>query len=277
MIDSNQIPKYKSKLTIPPVFKPHYEFDHNRDRDILTYDVDIIEIKTQMLPDGFPKTNGYAYGGIVYDNECCSGRYAASIPGPTFKVNADEEVLVRWHNKLDKPHILPVDPTLHWANPNNMEKPTEPFNDYPYGYALAQYPIPTVVHLHGGETPGKYDGFPEAWFTHNGKYGEAYETNEYLYLNKQQSSTLFYHDHALGITRLNVYAGLSGFYFLRDPKNDLDNCECSILPSGCYEIPLMIQDKSFNLDGSLYFSAEGDSASHPYWRRFFYGNTNSEW
>lgn len=274
MLDSSRIPKYKSELTIPPVFQPCCEFNSDRSKCILTYDVDMVEIETQMLPEDFPTTRGYAYGGIVYDEESCCGRYAASIPGPTFEANTDEEVLVRWHNKLDKPHILPVDPTLHWANPNNMEMPNEPFKCYPPGYSLAQYPIPTVVHLHGGETPGRYDGFPDAWFTHDGKLGEAYESNEYLYLNKQQSSTLFYHDHALGITRLNVYAGLSGFYILKDPNNDLDNCAYSVLPSGPYEIPLMIQDKTFNKDGSLYFSAKGDSASHPYWRRFFYGNTN---
>ena len=68
------------------------------------------------------------------------------------------------------------------------------------------------------------------------------------YPNCQPSTTLWYHDHALGITRLNVYAGLAGFYLIRDEAEKALN-----LPQGEFEIPLMLQDRLFHRDGSLYY------------------------
>lgn len=275
MIDSRRIPKYVSQLEIPPIFKPKYRYDDYYLKYVPCYDVDIVETKVQMLPEGFPKTTVYAYAGLVYSSHNSTEEYVATVPGPTFIAYTDEGISVKWNNKIKNKHILPVDPTLHWANPNNMQKPTYPFCMYPPGYEKAQYPVPTVVHLHGGETESKYDGFPGSWFTHDGKVGPEYVTNVYKYLNRQQSSTLFYHDHTLGITRLNVYAGLSGAYIIKDLNNYLDDNKITPLPCGKYDIPLIIQDKSFNCDGSLYFSADGENPYvHPYWRRFFYGNTN---
>jgi spore coat protein A len=58
--------------------------------------------------------------------------------------------------------------------------------------------------------------------------------------------TLWYHDHAIGQTRLNVYAGLAGAYIIRDDEEDALG-----LPSGEHEIALIIQDRSFAPDGSL--------------------------
>lgn len=275
MIDSSTIPKYVSQLEIPPIFKPKYEYDDYYSEYVPFYDIDIVETKVQMLPEGFPETTVYAYAGLVYSQNNKKGEYKATVPGPTFMVYTNEGISVKWNNKIKNSHILPVDPTLHWANPNNMQKPVYPFYNYPPGYLKAQYPVPTVVHLHGGETESKYDGFPESWFTYNEKVGPSYITNVYKYLNRQQSSTLFYHDHTLGITRLNVYAGLSGAYIIKDLNNYLDDYKTTPLPTGKYDIPLIIQDKSFKKDGSLYFSSEGENPStHPYWRRFFYGNTN---
>ncbi len=274
MIDSKTIPKYVTELEIPPVFKPKLIYNEEYKKCTKFYEVDMVETKVQMLPLGYPKTDVYAYAGLVYSKNNFKGEYKATVPGPTFITYANDPIEVKWNNKIETPHIFPVDPTLHWANPNNMPTPKPPFKSYPPGYPLAQYPVPTVIHLHGGESESKYDGFPESWFTYDGKVGQAYETNVYRYLNEQQSSTLFYHDHALGITRLNVYAGLVGAYLLKDPCNYLDD-ECkSPLPTGKYDIPLIVQDRSFNEDGSSFFSADGDNPStHPYWRRFFYGNT----
>lgn len=273
MIDPKKIPKYVTELEVPPVFKPKLVWSNESKSWITRYEVDMVETKVQILPPRYPKTKVYAYAGMVYSH-CGQVEYKATVPGPTFMAYTDEPVEVKWNNKIENPHMFPVDPTLHWANPNNIQRPTPPFKPYPPGYPLAQYPVPTVVHLHGGESESKYDGFPESWFTHDGKFGATYETNIYRYLNEQQSSTLFYHDHALGITRLNVYAGLVGAYLLMDPCNYLDNECLSPLPTGKYDIPLIIQDRSFNDDGSSFFSAEGDNPStHPYWRRFFYGNT----
>lgn len=274
MIDSKTIPKYTSNLDILPVFKPIYEYDCTLNKYIPTYKVDIIKTEVQMLPDDYPKTTVYAYGGIVYSNDDTE-EYVSSTPGPSFVVEKNEAISVEWRNKIDDEHILPVDPTLHWANPNNFIVPPKPWPPFPPGFIEAQFPVPTVTHLHGGETEAKYDGFPDSWFTFNGITGPAYETNVYRYLNQQQSTNLFYHDHALGITRLNVYAGLSGAYIIKDPCNILDCDDCSPLPQGKYDIALIIQDKSFNEDGSLYFPANGiNSDTHPYWRPAFFGNTN---
>lgn len=274
MMDSKIIPKYQTELTIPPVFMPTQKYDKFYKCCVPTYEVDMVEAEVQMLPACFPKTKVYAYAGMVYAENNCCGEYRASVPGPTFMEEAGQAISVIWNNRIKGKHLFAIDPTLHWANPNGMVTPEYPFQPYPEGYLLAQEPVPTVVHLHGGETESKYDGFPDSWFTHNGKNGPMYETNEYKYLNQQQSSTLFYHDHTLGITRLNVYAGLSGAYLISDPYNYLDNIDCTPLPSGKFDIPLMVQDKSFDEDGNLSFSAEGDVPDvHPYWRRFFYGNT----
>ena len=109
--------------------------------------------------------------------------------------------------------------------------------------------VKTVVHLHGSRVVDDSDGYPEAWYTPNYKItGPKFTRKVYEYTNHQEGLTMWYHDHAMGITRLNVYAGLAGFYFLRDSLEEGLN-----LPKGKYEIPLMIQDKSFNSDGSLFY------------------------
>lgn len=150
---------------------------------------------------------------------------------------------------------------------------------FPPGYKKAQYPVPIVTHLHGGEVPSAFDGHPDAWFTylHNttssqGKprTGSAYVTDRYTYPNKQQPTTLWYHDHTLGITRLNVVMGLAGFYLLRDPADPV----APSLPSKEYEIPLVIQDRVFNTDGTFFFPNVGVNPDiHPYWVPEFFGDT----
>jgi FtsP/CotA-like multicopper oxidase with cupredoxin domain len=151
-----------------------------------------------------------------------------------------------------------------------------PFLPYPPGYPLAQYPITMVTHLHGGEDRSDSDGHPEAWFTANGLRGDKFITDEYIYPNNQNPTTLWYHDHSLGITRLNIQLGLLGMYIIRDPQNPLDN-ECTTpLPHGKYEIPLVLQDHTFNADGSLFFPNVGDNPDiHPYWEPEFFGTVNT--
>lgn len=117
-----------------------------------------------------------------------------------------------------------------------------------------------------------FDGHPDAWFTAGGKKGPAYVSSLYYYPNRQEPTTLWYHDHALGIARLNVYAGLAGFYLIREG----DTCcrEKFNLPEGSYEIPIVIQDRSSPEDGSLFFPTEGDNPEiHPYWVPEFFGDT----
>ena len=118
-------------------------------------------------------------------------------------------------------------------------------------------------HLHGIKVLPDSDGYPEAWFTKGfAQTGPFFESELYNYPNDQPATTLWYHDHALGITRLNVYTGLAGLYIIRDEvEGDLN------LPSGPYEIPLMIQDRSFNANGSLFYPVQepDDREVPPVW------------
>jgi spore coat protein A len=130
--------------------------------------------------------------------------------------------------------------------------------------------VRTVVHLHGHKVLPDSDGYPEAWFTNGfAQTGPFFTTEIYYYPNDQPATTLWYHDHALGITRLSVYTGLAGFYFLRDQSEDHLN-----LPCERFEIPLMIQDRAFHPDGSLLYPIQvpGDPERyHPSGCRSFSG------
>ncbi|WP_243291790.1 multicopper oxidase [Bacillus sp. FJAT-47783] len=161
--------------------------------------------------------------------------YNGHFPGPTFKVWCHQPIRVLWKNELPLRHFLPIDTTVHGAEKDKPE-------------------VRTVVHLHGGVTPDISDGYPEAWFTNGFNKVGPYFTNQlYIYPNQQSASTLWYHDHAVGITRLNIYAGLAGFYIIHDEH------EQSLgLPSGQYDIPLLIQDRTFHSDGSLFYPSQPD-------------------
>ena len=116
-----------------------------------------------------------------------------------------------------------------------------------------------MTHLHGGHNDSIYDGLPDEWFTQFGPdgsrgVGPKFYSSSMTYDNDQDAATLWYHDHALGMTRLNVYAGLAGFYVLQD-QDRLDLVEKGVLPSGNYDIGMAIQDRAFTKDGQLYYPA----------------------
>jgi len=272
-INPLDIPKYENEITGPPPV-------HVPSRYKCEYVVDILEFRQQILPPGFPVTTVWGYGGQAID--AVTGEYLGYIkhsPGATFEARRNSPLTVKWINKLSSPHQLPVDPTLHWADPNNLGMVMCPCLPFPPGYEKAQYPVPIVTHLHGGEVPSAFDGHPDAWFTYLHNYssskgkprtGPAYITDKYTYPNRQQATTLWYHDHALGITRLNVVMGLAGFYLLRDPYDPVANS----LPSRKYEIPLVIQDRTFNSEGTFFFPNVGINPDvHPYWVPEFFGDT----
>ncbi len=276
-LDPKEIQKYVNQLSKPAVYKPCITKKWGRfgKRNMKhSYTIDISEFYQQILPPGLPQTKVWGYGGLIKDEKTGKVKYSRSAPGATFEAIRGVPVKVKWINKLKGKHLFAVDPTLHWANPNNMMPiPPKPWPAFPPGFKEAQFPVPIVTHLHGGENESVYDGYPEAWFTFNGKVGPDFKTSQYFYPNDQQSATLWYHDHALGITRLNVYAGLAGFYLLRD-KNHCSLDETLCLPSGKYEIPLVIQDRMFNTDGSLLFNNVGINPDiHPYWVPEFFGDT----
>jgi spore coat protein A len=274
-VDPTTIPKYVNQLTKPPVHVPTgTKFDPETGKNLPLYTVTEKEIQQQMLPPGYPTTKAYAYGGLV--NFAESGeppniQTAFTVPGPTFEAVRDQRIFVHYQNNLTNPQMFPVDPTIMAANPNNMAEPTAPFKPFPPGYKDAQSPIPTVVHLHGGVTPSASDGFPEAWFTAGEQItGPAFTSSTFEYYNAQFATTLWYHDHTLGMTRLLVAGGLAGTYLIRDPKDQI----ASFLPSGKFEIPLMLQDRAFNSDGSIHFTQVGDNPDiHPYWDPEYFGDT----
>lgn len=292
-LNPSEIPKYVNQLPKPLVYKPFVlkvktkvgfdsqsdirkEFKDEETRHL--YFVDISEFKEQILPLGYPKTTVWGYGGLIKDPMTGWIKYSRSSPGATFEAQRGIPVMVKWINRLTGSHLFAVDPTLHWANPNDMPMdPLMPWPSFPPGFPDAQKPVPIVTHLHGGEVQSISDGHPDSWFTSNGIKGPEFATSLYTYPNTQEATTLWYHDHALGITRLNVYAGLAGFYLLRDRRQCDENFshdEELSLPKGKYEIPIVIQDRSFNNDGSLSFTNEGVNPDiHPYWNPEFFGNT----
>jgi FtsP/CotA-like multicopper oxidase with cupredoxin domain len=150
-------------------------------------------------------------------------------------------------------------------------------NGAPSGPCAQQYlgPIPATVHLHGAEIAAAYDGDPESWFTPNGLKGSDYHTIGnptsgraiYEYPNSQEPGTLWFHDHALGITRLNVYAGLAGFYFLKDSDREPQG-----YPSGAQEIEMAVQDRMFDKNSQPYLKIQQQSINHPFWAPGFEGD-----
>src|SRR5262249_6735844 len=128
--------------------------------------------------------------------------------------------------------------------------------------------VPTVIHLHGGEDQSTSDGVPEGWFTSTGLHGNGYSTQHrtspdsavYVYPNGQQGTTMWFHDHTLGITRLNVYSGQAAFYLLRDRFDTGLHSNPLRLPAGRHEVELMIQDRQFDTNGQLFFP---DSTNDP--------------
>ena len=205
---------YVDWLPIPPVAVPV----RGRAGGEAFYEIAMKEFRQKLHRD-LPPTTLWGYNG--------------QYPGPTIEAYRNRPVQVRWINDLRyldtglprTDHYFDVDTRIH--GPDMYGKMPR-----------------TVVHLHGGHVPPEYDGFPESTFVSGG-------SRLYRYPNTQLPTALWYHDHALGITRYNVMMGLAGFYLIRDRDE-----EALHLPSGAYEIPLLVQDRSFNPDGSLRYPAQ---------------------
>ena len=174
--------------------------------------------------------------------------YNGSYPGPTILAKKDVPIEIFWRNNLVNgsnnplPHLLPVDASVHWALEDQAN--------------WRQYGVPVVTHLHGGHTESASDGLPDAWFTPNftlkGHEFIKGDVTPYHYSNTQEAATIWYHDHALGITRLNVYAGLAGYYLITD-NNEMNLQNTAKLPAAPYDLGLAIQDRMFTSDGQLYY------------------------
>src|SRR6266545_672611 len=261
-LDPTTIPQYVDPLPIPQVMPKQGTIGTTIDN----YEIAARQIQQQVLSTGLPQTTVWGYGAPASPS-------SFSYPARTIEALTNRPVRVTWINDLRDnngaflPHLLPVDQTLHWANPpqdcldGTLHPDCRGQSQLPY-----MGPVPIVTHLHGAHVQPDSDGYPEAWYlpaANNIPVGFATKGSNFgqipgvpvtpgaavfQYPNSQRATTLWFHDHVLGMTRSNVYTGLAGFYLLRDPATDPAG-----LPKGAFEIPLVIQDKSFNSDGSLFY------------------------
>lgn len=331
-MDPTTIPKYAQPLLIPPVMPMSGTTRTRSGKPIDLYEISLRQFTQQVLPAPLPATTVWGYGPAGV-----GGMHNA--PSLTIEARVDRPVRVRWVNRLvdaagnHLPHLLPVDPTLHWANPpgGTTGRDTRPMFDSPPPPYTG--PVPMVTHVHGAVGVGdESDGYPEAWVLpaardippghanrgnwydffaakarvrHGVSWGPGSATCQYP--NRNRASTLWYHDHTLGMTRLNVYAGPAGFYIVRggpdgdDAVTDARTGMRAALPGPApragdrankryREIPLAIQDRAFNADGSLFYpdgraffdgvtgpfvgeAGAGMDAFSPFWNPEFFGNT----
>lgn len=305
-LDPLSIPKYQEPLFIPPAMQ------QVKQGKVTEYEIAARQFEQQVLPEGFPMTTVWGYGKMGDPLPGPGVSSSFHYPAYTIEAQTNEKIRVTWVNHLVDdpesdtphflPHFLPVDQTIEWAFPDKQDI----LDPKPY-----LGPVPLVAHINGAHVYDHSDGSPEGWFMPPAsdipvgfdKLGLMYTTQgvpvkgtaegaaRYEYQNDQPAATLWYHDHTMGITRLNVYAGLTGFWIIRDemeanlnlpaPSPQLDDAE----GTSYYDIPLAIQDRSFNEDGSLFYPdsrAFYDGYEGPYlpdtlipatWNPTFFGDT----
>jgi FtsP/CotA-like multicopper oxidase with cupredoxin domain len=332
-LDPNDVSKYVTPILIPPVMPRAAVITAPGGKPVDYYEISMRQFAQQILPAGMPQTTVWGYGGKAAQSN--RGLLIHHAPSLTIEATVNRPVRIKWINELLDangnflPHLLPVDPTLHWANPpggtsGRDSRPT--FTETPERYTG---PVPIVTHVHGAVgVHDDSDGYAEAWYlpaANNIPGGYAREGTWYdffagkaaasygvtwrpgfatfQYPNGNRAATIWYHDHALGMTRLNVYAGPAGFYLIRGgPAGDkalLDSRtgQTAVLPGPApregdkfppnkpyREIPIAIQDRAFNTDGSLFYPDSReffdgitgpyipDTDISPIWNPEFFGN-----
>jgi len=271
------VDKYVLPLVKPPAMPLSKGSNKNKDK----YKIAVRQFTQRILSPAHPETTVWSYGSVDFPGTVAQGG-TFNYPAFTIEAGWNKTTQVQWRNQLVDangnflPHILPVDQTLHWANPPGgvAGRDKRGFDPAPY-----LGPVPIVTHVHGAHTKEDSDGYAEAWYLpdaenipagyartgtffdyFNAKYGHDWDpgTAAFKYPNDQPATTLWYHDHTLGMTRANVYAGPAGFWLIRGGPNDLDLGYVAPGvgddPLGEYtEIPIVIQDRSFNADGSLFY------------------------
>ncbi len=333
-LDPGAIPRFVTPLLIPPVMPRAGRIPRRGGQPIDSYEISMRQLSQQILPATMPTTKVWGYGAVRSASK--RGLLLHNAPSLTIEARWNRPVRVKWINDLVDddgdflPHLLPVDPTLHWANPpgGTEERDMRPtFEATPGRYTG---PVPIVTHVHGSASVGdESDGYAEAWYLPAAndlpegyategtwydffadkaasKFGVAWGPGfaTFQYPNSQRASTIWYHDHALGMTRLNVYAGPAGFFLIRGgPEGDGAVLDVrtgteAVLPGPApkandrfpsnktyYEIPIAIQDRSFDTNGSLFYPdtrAFFDGITGPYipetdvspiWNPEFFGNT----
>jgi spore coat protein A, manganese oxidase len=216
-LQPDRLARFVDRLPVPPLLRATETKPDPRDPSRQVHYLRIAMRESQIkVHRDLPPSKMWAYNG--------------SVPGPTIEARTGQGLSIDWANELPGEHFLPIDHTLCGAGAN-----------------LPQ--VRTAVHVHGARVPPESDGFPEDWK----KPGEVYTA---LYPLEQEAATLWYHDHAMGIERLNQYAGLFGFFLVRDARE-----EELALPAGEFEIPLVLCDRLFYADGQLHYPDSGDSAA----------------
>ena len=334
VLRGTDVPKFVTPLLIPPVMPRAGTITVPGGKRADYYEISVRQFRQQVLPESLPSTTVWGYGPVRAASK--RGVLLHHAPSLTIEATHGRPVRVKWVNDLVDaggsylPHLLPVDPTLHWANPPGgvVGRDMRPeFGETPGPYTG---PVPMVTHVHGAVGVGdESDGYAEAWYlpaardipagyategtwydffagkaagTIGATWGPGYAT--FQYPNPDRASANWYHDHTLGMTRLNVYAGPAGFYLIRGgPDGDkavLDSRDGSvaILPGPSpregdrfpsnktyYEIPVAIQDRSFSTDGALFYPDsraffDGLVADYipsgpfsPIWNPEFFGDT----
>ena len=212
-LEVDHLTQFVDRLPIPEVVQPH---GHHPSPDDPERKIPYYLVQAQTVASkvhrDLPPTKFWSFG--------------SSVPGVTFETRSGEPLLVRWVNALPNEHFLPIDHTIHGAEADKSA-------------------VRTVVHLHGAKTGPESDGYPEDWIVPG-------RSSLYYYPNQQDAAMLWYHDHALGINRLNVYAGLFGAFIIRDSVEDALN-----LPKGKYELPLVLYDRLLTKDGQLLYPTSG--------------------
>lgn len=265
-----------------------------------TYDVGVFQYASKVHSQMADTT---VWGYRPADFDPATAPVQNTYLGNAFLIARGTKTRVTWRNNLGGvAHPMPVDPSLHWANPLGFVPPAP--GQYPvnaatgittFDYTLTK--IPTCPHVHGGEQSAKVDGGPDAWYTSDfnelgptytlaGLYGDsAYASdpggggNVYPYDNAQLPATIWYHDHALGITRLNVYMGMAGAYVIYDTAREPAGVP-SVLSGDLdsfghpFDMPLVIQDRLFDTGGQLYYPAVSlNPTVNPFWGPEFFGDT----
>lgn len=225
-VDPNVFAKFVDPLPIPPIaVAAGSRPDPDNPKRMIPYYKIPLRAGEIKVHRDMKPTASWTFGGVV--------------PGPTFETRSGEGLLVDWQNGLPERHFLPIDHKIHGAEP---DKPV----------------VRAVVHMHGAKAKPESDGYPEDWIVPG-------RSALYHYPNNQDAAMLWYHDHALGINRLNVYAGLLGSFIIRDQVEDSLN-----LPKGKYEVPLALFDRLFTKDGQLLYPVSPDPESP--WVPEVYGN-----
>ena len=328
-LDPAAVSKYATPLLIPPAMPRAGKINLKGGKQIDYYEIAMRQFRQQILPVGHPMTTVWGYG----PKAARGGPLIFNAPSLTIEAKYRTPVRVKWVNELVDangnylPHLLPVDPTLHWANPPGGTEGRDMRPEFTSTPGAYTGPVPMVTHVHGAAGVGdESDGYAEAWYLPaagnipsghaavgtwydffkakaSTKFGVNWSPGSatFQYPNDHRAATIWYHDHTLGMTRLNVYAGPAGFYIVRggpgDEVFDTRTGSKAVLPRPApsigdppgmtyYEIPIAIQDRSFNADGSLFYPDTRaffedvdpagpfipDSDISPIWNPEFFGN-----